>query len=50
MSLFKEFKAFWTCSFTSLLEKGIDKFCKFQGLIGRLNKLRKQISSGAEKR
>ena len=33
MPRFKEFRAFWPCSFTSPSVKGIDKFWKFRGLI-----------------
>ena len=44
--MFKEFKAFWTCYFTSTLVKIIDNFYKLRGIIDGFNESRKQILFG----
>ena len=44
--MFKEFKDFFSGSFTSPSVKVIDNLWKFQGVINRFNESRRQIASG----
>ena len=50
LTRFKEFRTFWPCSFIYPSVKGTDNFCKVHGLIYGFNELRRQITSGLEKR
>ena len=46
---FKGFRAFWPCTFTSLLVKGRDNFWKVWEIINGFNKSCRHIDSGVEK-
>ena len=48
LTRFNYFKVFWPSLFISPSVKGIDNFCKFQGVIDGFNGSRRQIASGVK--
>ena len=49
LTRFNEFKAFWTCYFTSPLEKYVYYFWKVRGIIDGFNESRRHISFGMKR-
>ena len=49
LTIIKDFRTFWSCSFVGLLVKGTDNFWKSRGILDGCNESCRQIAPGVEK-